>query len=607
MPIKRVLFNLFLTVFLACSQIAASAVLQLDAEQGRIDLQDSLEWFVDERGKMGVAEIVADTSRFKKVPKSASYPRSTDPYWFRLNLLLQEESSTRWLLELAYTQLDYLDLYSRTGKEPWRHVSTGDSQPLSSRDVRHPHPVFKVPLQSGEVTEILLRVQSSTSIMVPLTLWRDDLFVTHSQDMLLINGVFYGVLLALIFYNLFLYPTVRDSIYLWFALYLTSFVLFQFSLDGFSTLYFWPDSPVFADRMVTIALWICMGAGLKFTQLIGKTQQFLPRLDHLFHMLSLCCFLLAMITALFGPTIVFSLLPLMAIFVVILILWSLYIAWRSGYRPARFALLAYLPQLPGAFLLVARTLNWVEPTFWSEHLSIIGVALSSILLSFALADRINAMREEYAKAQRQFSHQLIKAQDNERKRIAVELHDGVGQNLSFLANALKRLHRQEGCILPDSVDEVARDAIEEIRTISHHLHPHLLDKLGLVAAIEAIAERIEEQSGIQCIVSMDETDTALPDGAVLHLYRIAQEALCNAVRHSEASRIELTLRKNGSSIEFTVEDNGRGLSDDATTTTGLGLESITERAKLLDGRVNFENIIPHGLKLTISIPDRVIE
>ncbi len=604
MSINKVSFFLFLTALLVCSQTSVAAVLYIDGEQGRINLQGTLEWFVDESGEMEVADLAANTHRFKKASKSTSYPRSEDPYWFRLNLELNQGSSTHWFLELAYTQLDHLDFYSRTGDEPWRHISTGDHLPFSSRDVSHPYPVFKVSLQSGKVTEILLRVQSSTSIMVPLTLWRDDALASYNQDKVLINGLCYGVLLALIFYNLFLYPTVRDSVYLWFALYLASFVLFQFSIDGFSALYLWSDLPVLADRAVTVALWVCMGAGLRFTQLIGQTRKFLPKLNRILHGLSLLCFLLAVIVALFGPAAVFFLLPLVALLVVILIPWSLWTAWRSGYRPARFALMAYFPQLPGAFLIIARTLNWVEPSFWSEQLFIIGGAFSSIFLSFALADRINSMREEHAKAQQQFSQQLIEAQDNERKRIAVELHDGVGQNLSFLVNALKRLHRQEGCTLPDSIDEAARDAVEEIRTISHRLHPHLLDKLGLASAIEAIAERTMEQAGIECVVSMDEIDTLLPEGADLHIYRIAQEALCNIVRHSEASRIELSLYQNEQGVEFIVRDNGVGLSGELDDSSGLGFDNMAERAKLLGGYVTFEAVVPHGLKLVLSIPAR---
>ncbi len=606
---------LSLIILLSCYRIATGAVLHLDGTQDRIDLQEHLEWFAGDKAEMDIIDLLANEGRFEKAPKRNSYSRSPYPYWFHLRLLPHDPLEKQRLLELAYTQIDRLEYYSRVGKGPWRQVSTGDKRPFASRDIRHPHPVFRVPLQPGVVTEIVLRVQSNTSIMVPLTLWREDAFASYNQDLLLINGISYGVLLALVFYNLFLYPTVRDPAYLWFALYLGSFALFQFSLDGLSARYLWPQWPEVADRAVTLSLWICMAAGLKFTQHIGHTRRYSPKFDRLFGGLSLFALLMAGVVALRGPGTVFPLLPPFGLLVVLLIPVPLWIAWRNGYLPARFALLAYLPVVPGALLIAARTLNRVEPSFWSEHLFIIGAALSSILLSFALADRINIMRTRQAvtqaklleseraasRAQQKFSRQLLEAQDNERRRIAADLHDSVGQNLSFLHNMLKRFQRQKKVALPAAINEAAQNAIEEVRTISHHLHPPLLDKIGVIAAIEALTEQTAIQTGIQADISLDDVTDLLPAGADLHLYRVTQEALNNIIQHSKADRIELSLQQKGGNIEFSIADNGQGM-DSRCTNSGLGLESITERAKLLGGNVVFEAVMPHGFKLILSIP-----
>ena len=615
MHFKTTLFYLVLLVLLTCKQTALGAVLFLDNKLNQVNPQSYLEWFMDTTGELEINDLSEKVHIFTKTPRGSNYPRTDKAYWFHLTLQSQKKTKAQWLLELSYTQLDTIDFYSRTGKGPWRQVSTGDKKTLSSRDIQHPLPVFKIALQPGVPTEIFLRVKSSTSILVPLSLWTEEAFYKHNMSFILINGLVYGVLIALIFYNLFLYPTVLDSTYLWFSLYLSSLFLFQFSFDGFSAFFLWPDSPVIIDRIAMFSLWLTIATGLRFTQLIGHMKQFTPRLNQLFHGLSMLCFILALIVAFSGPAITLSLLPPVALLTILFIPFALWRAWQSGYQPARYAFYAFFPQMPGAALLIARILNWIDTSFWSENLFIIGTALSSILLSFALADRINSIRNDNqeaqarllesersaSKVQQQFSQKLIEAQDNERRRIAAELHDGIGQNLSFLANTIKRLYRKKGIAIPDSVNEAAREAVDEVRSISHQLHPHLLDKLGLVAAIEAIAQRTQQQSGIRCIVTIDESALSLSADTELHLYRIAQEALNNVAKHSNATQVELSLGKINGKTQFTVVDNGQGRTNNQDT-SGLGLQSISERAKLLGGDVIFSTLNPHGFKITLSIP-----
>ena len=611
----KVFLRLSLILLAACCQLATASVLRFDSSQERIDVQDYLEWFRGDNVDTGMAEPLSGASRFEPAPRSVIYPRSSDAYWFSLRLLPTNPLDKPWLLELGFTQLDHLDYYSRVGDGPWRHVRTGDRLAFGSRDIRHRYPVFKVALQAGVVSRVLLRVQSSTSILVPLTLWREDAFFSHSHDQALVAGLYYGVLLALVVYNLFLYPTVRDTAYLWFSLYLGSFALFQFSLDGFAARFFWPDWPVIADRAAIVSLYVCMAAALQFIRHIGRMHRYARRFDRLFAGLSFVAFMLAGITALMGSGSVFSLLPAFGVLVILLIPVPLWMAWRRGYQPARFALFAYLPVVPGAVWLAARAADQIEPSFWSEHLFVIGAAISSILLSFALADQINVLRREQAeiqsslleseraagKAKQQFARQLIEAQDNERRRIAADLHDGVGQNLSFLSNMLARYQRRNGVVLPTVITETTQNAIDEVRAISHHLHPHLLDRVGLLTAIEALAEQVTSQTGIRCTASLEDITALLSKGGDLHLYRIAQEALSNVVRHSAADRIELVLRRKGETIEFSITDNGRGVKE-GSASSGLGLESIRERARLLGGKVTFGATVPRGFKLVLSLP-----
>lgn len=586
------------------------------AEQARISLQPYISWYFDPTGKVGIQDVINKETLFQAAPNKVHLKRSSGAHWLRFIIKLPENSAHKnWQLVLSYTQLDRIDLYSQSDTSALQHQVRGDSLPVSPQEALHAYPTFPLTLKQGQSITVYLRIQSSTSINVPLTLWQHEQFDRHEQKNLLINSLVYGVFIGLFFYNLFLYPTVRNPAYLWFALYLASFALFQFSMAGYARLYLWPQWPSLADRAATFSLWLCMASGLRFTQYIAYSGRYAPRFDRVFSGLVIFAFCIATIIMLTGPALSFPLLAPFGIIVTLIIPLPLLLATRSGYKPARFALLAFLPVLPGALLVAIRSMGIIEPSFWSENSLPVGAAVSSILLSFALADRINFLREEKMAVQSQllkteraahaarenFSNQLIQAQDDERKRLASELHDGVGQNLSFLSNALKQLEKKLDKEVLKNASQITHEAVNEIRYISHQLHPHILDQLGLVVAIESIAERIEEQSQVRCDVNADIEADDLNAATQLHIYRIVQESLNNAIKHSHAKHIEVSLKQQAQHIILSIADDGSGLTQ-TSSTTGLGLENIKQRVTLSKGSLQFKNNMPHGTIVFITLP-----
>ena len=181
------------------------------------------------------------------------------------------------------------------------------------------------------------------------------------------------------------------------------------------------------------------------------------------------------------------------------------------------------------------------------------------------------------------------------------MHDGVGQNLSWLVNALKkRLKAGADPALRDA-HRMAQETVREIRNVSHQLHPHILDQLGLKAAIESVAERLRQPSGIRIDVDIDEAVARLSPEQQLHMYRIVQEALGNAIRHSQAQHIGISIRYRPHSLELQIHDDGLGLPEQ-NDGHGLGLESIRHRVALLSGEVLFQLNEPRGLKILVRLP-----
>ncbi len=604
-------------ILLGISKLASASVAPKVSDfTQRVALQHDLSWYHDASGDRTIEQVVQVKEQFRGADGRISFPRTHGAYWFyfKIDVSAASNSGYSYLLELAFSQLDRVDLFCRCGNLSWQHQVAGDTLAGPGANIDYRFPLFELPLSAVVDNEILIRVQSNTAIVVPVYLWERGAFEQHTQLQQLLSGLYYGILLALVLYNLFLFPTVRDTAYLWFAFYLGMFALFHFAFEGYARLYLWPDSPLFADRAVTLFIWLTMAAGLRFTQLIALSVQYAPRLHRLFSLLFYLALVAALISAVFGPSMLFFLLGPFGALVAVAIPLPLLIAWRAGYRAVRFALIAFIPILPGAILIAARSANLIEASYLTENLFSLGTALGSLLLSFALADRINLLREDKLKVQqqlllattkadqarRQFSRRLIETQDEQRRLIAADLHDGVNQNLSLLANTMHALEKHADAETLHTAQQLVHESLDEIRAISHQLHPHILDQIGLGSALEAIVERINQQGRMHCELNIDSCIDQLPAATRLHLYRIIQEALNNALKHSQADQVWIDMICSAGKLKLSIRDNGIGLMP-GKHSSGLGLESIRERVEVLQGVVQFAENSPSGASIQVEI------
>ena len=208
------------------------------------------------------------------------------------------------------------------------------------------------------------------------------------------------------------------------------------------------------------------------------------------------------------------------------------------------------------------------------------------------------------------NEQLIKAQEAERMRISGELHDGVLQQITSLALRLGKVRRQAP---PESEDKATVSALQQdliqigtdIRHISHELHPALLQESGLPAALSSYCEEFSKVRGLAVTCETDESVNELSPGAALCLYRIAQEALGNAAKYSEASKVDVRLTRSNGTVCLSVSDDGVGCTPDVLRRSGgLGVINMRERVLQLHGNFEFESIPGHGTRVKAEVPFR---
>jgi two-component system, NarL family, sensor histidine kinase UhpB len=198
----------------------------------------------------------------------------------------------------------------------------------------------------------------------------------------------------------------------------------------------------------------------------------------------------------------------------------------------------------------------------------------------------------------------LRAQEEERARVARDLHDEVNQSLTGLLLRLEAVREAAPPELEPEIAEtqrLANQAMQELLSLARQLRPTALDDLGLTAAIAGQVDQVR-RSGLAAELTAEGDFSDLDDDVQLVLYRVAQEALTNAARHSEAQRIAVSLRRVGPGVELDVADDGRGFAFEQAE-RGLGIEGIRERALLIGAELTIESRPGEGTTVRLSVKD----
>ncbi len=198
----------------------------------------------------------------------------------------------------------------------------------------------------------------------------------------------------------------------------------------------------------------------------------------------------------------------------------------------------------------------------------------------------------------------LRAQEEERARVARDLHDEVNQSLTGLLLRLEAVREAAPPELEPELAEtrlLANQAMQELLSLARQLRPTALDDLGLAAAVAGQVEGVE-RSGLAAELTAKGDFSGLDDDVQLVVYRVAQEALTNAARHSEAKRIAVSLRRDGNGVELEVADDGRGFAFEQSE-RGLGIGGMRERALLIGAELTIESRPGHGTTVRLAVPD----
>lgn len=374
-----------------------------------LDLSPHLGYLVDPDGRMDATSAyeAAAQGRFKPLPNgNSTFGFRDGAYWFHARLFNQGNSEERWLLVLQYSLLDNVDIYMRHQDGRVDHLASGDMLPFSARAIRYRHPNFWLDLPQRSEVELLVRAQSKSSMQVPLKIHTFGAFAEMERDAQIGIGVYDGILLALLFYNMLLWLSLRDSNHFWYMCHLAGFGMVLFCLNGLAFEYLWPTSPWMANHAIPLTMCFSQMAMHQFARLFLELKERWPLGDKIsiafivfYGLVGLASFWIDYRTSVQLGT--YGVFP-----GVLAVVFQAYQAIRRGYGPARLFLVAWMMLLFGTAMYASVSFGLLQKNFITEYGIQIGSAVEMILLSFALAYRHASLRAESENIVREANEKL---------------------------------------------------------------------------------------------------------------------------------------------------------------------------------------------------------
>ncbi|HXA00682.1 MAG TPA: 7TM diverse intracellular signaling domain-containing protein [Cytophagaceae bacterium] len=381
-----------------------------DSISSRRDIGNSIMILEDPSGKLSVSDVLSSIN-FK--PSTQMVPNlgvSSSYFWIKFQIK-NISSSNELLLELAQPTMDDVEFYTILPDGKYLVEKRGEHLPFKERKYNHQNFLFKLNIQKNQTYTFLLKIRSGEEIQVPLSLGLPESIFESIFTKDLISGIYFGIILVMIFYNFFIYLTVRDKSYLYYVIYIFFVGLVQASLQGYTYKYIWPDFPWLATQSVFIVPALSGFGAISFLRNFLQTKKFIPSLDKglfIFIVLYFICITLSIIGL---YNISFQILQVNSLGISFYILFLAYKISQKGYRPAKFFLLGWSLFLGGVFIHVLKNVGVLPYNTFTYYCLQIGSSLEIMLLSFALADRINILKKEKEDSQAE-ALQVLK--ENER-------------------------------------------------------------------------------------------------------------------------------------------------------------------------------------------------
>jgi signal transduction histidine kinase len=626
-------------------------VLNISTGFDKIIPGKSCAFVISAKKSYSLQQLLVDTSIHYTYQQSNLLYFDEEDYaediWLTFSITNTSNSFQSVVVELNNPFVDDIQFYNvKNGVVIDSNIS-GDEHPFNTRSILFRNPIYLLSLAPLDTHTVYFKFNADgRKIHLPIVLKSIPTFIEDTSAKDIQFGLYYGALLVLTIISLYLAYTLRDKVFLYFSIYIFFLLISQLCTSGISFAYLWPNMPYWNNRSITISMALTLLSALVFARSFIATHYIKKWINVALTigiLLCLFCVITASGNTFFLNASMWLLYRLIPVIYLLLIAIGGY-ALIQKYKSARLFVPGFIFAAISIGGMSLYNIDQQADNAFTNSIVIYAVLLKCFLLSIALLDRLKIFKEEKEIAQalvikqleeintykegvnaqleetiarkskeliekqNEVKRALISGEEKERKRVARELHDGMGSLLSTLrlnAEAIdlngKNLNVQEA-IAYQNVLEMIDKACTELRTISHNMLPSGIEHFGLSATLQSLIKQINHNKSIHFSLDTDGLEALHNQEIELHLYRIVMELVNNVVKHAKAKHASVQLYISDTSITIMVEDDGVGFANVKHEKSGIGLLSVQSRVEALNGKFQVDSRINHGTTISIEIP-----
>jgi two-component system NtrC family sensor kinase len=470
-------------------------------------VNEGISFIEDKEGKLTFADVVR-SDQFSPVKAEApNFGISPSTFWLKVEIQNSAQKEN-YRLQVSQPSLDEIDFYYFEKDGSVKFIKGGECVPFNTREFYDPSYIYRIRLDSHSVTTFYFRIKSRDNIQVPILIGSQETIFESNKIKDFILGLFAGIMVVMFLYNTFLYITVRDKTYLYYIIYLATVIATQCSIQGYTFQYLWPNSPFMAQWSPFIFSPLVGVASAYFMRIFLNTSYYLPKLEKgfkYFTILYIIAFLLS-VFKIFHVS--YLMITACATLLSMYMLVGASIIFKKKYKPARYFLLAWSMFLFGVTIYSMTNVGVLPISNFTFYTMPFGAAAEVVLLSLALADRINVLKKEKEQSQAealrvsQQNQQLITEQNiileqkvHERTMELEETNEELNVTLTYLKDTQTQLvNAEKMASLGQLTAGIAHEINNPINFVSANLKPlktDISEIFDVVSKYETITDEVQ--------------------------------------------------------------------------------------------------------------------
>lgn len=572
--------------------------------------------------------------------KAFLFGLSETPRWLRFSVFNRSGDERRLLMEIANPNLRHVEVYQYLNDLLVRSDTVGIDFPFANRPLPWKNFLFPMHLQAGDTLTCLVYVAPSYQpANFDLYLWQQNhRITTQITREWLVLGLFFGIHVAFWLLLVAVAASFRLREMAYYAAYVLVGALFVFSDVGLGYRFVWSEWPYFQKVFSFVAICLYTIFGVQFIRLYFNTQKRFPLFEQIFfYAVAVCCILLFFLLLIPVLPLWFVHVLNVIMYVVFLVcsaafvalfiytlsrkskLWSVWLLLGFSLHGAGIVvtLLQYMRLMPQLSLAGLLYETGFPLTFHTQILMMAGMTLEIPVVLYTAFARFKYVVKQnqtqaakLAELRNKSINDLLLGVESERRRLSQDLHDGLGVSLAAMkmkANLMElRTEGTEKNAWRDLMTDI-ETTYEELRSVAHNLPPKSLFRAGMHSAVEEVLQRTRTLRPELTIRYYNDLPlNRLSQQAEINLFRITLELVNNALKHAEASQLNVQWLAHKKEVVLIVEDNGKGFQMGKAPAEGIGLANVGNRVTVLGGKMHTDSQPGHGATFVINIPNESV-